>query len=58
MEDLRVTRKKDDRLTNISDKAEYEHLLRRFHVEEEKKNMKHLLFGSERLSPADRDGKD
>ncbi|MEJ2201146.1 MAG: hypothetical protein P8X63_09060 [Desulfuromonadaceae bacterium] len=50
MADLQKVREKDDRLTSVSDKIEHEHLLRRFHEEEERRNMKHLLFGMERLS--------
>jgi hypothetical protein len=50
MEDLWRIRDKGYRLTNISEKAEYERLVRRFHEDEERENIKNLLFGTGRLS--------
>jgi hypothetical protein len=49
MEDLWRIREQDYRLTNISEKAEYERLVRRFHEDEERENIKNLLFGTERF---------
>lgn len=49
MEDLWKIREQDYRLTNISERAEYERLVRRFHEDEERENMKNLLFGAGRL---------
>jgi len=50
MEDLWRIREQDYRLTNVSERAEYERLVRRFHEDEERENMKNLLYGTGRLS--------
>jgi hypothetical protein len=50
MEDLWRIREQNYRLTNISERAEYERLVRRFHEDEEKENLKNLLFGNGRLT--------
>ncbi len=50
MEDLWRIREQSYRLTNVSERAEYERLVRRFHEDEVRENMKNLLFGSDRLS--------
>lgn len=50
MEDLWRIRAQDYRLTGSSERAEYERLVRRFHEDEQRENMKNLLYGSERLS--------
>jgi hypothetical protein len=55
MEDLWRIREQDYRLTNSSEKAEYERLVRRFHEDEERENMKNLLFGTERLTRSEDD---
>lgn len=47
MEDLWRIHEQDYRLSGISEKAEYERLVRRFHEDEERENTKNLLFGSE-----------
>ena len=51
MEDLWRIHEMDYRLGNISEKAEYERLVRRFHEDEQRENMKNLLYGTDRLSP-------
>ncbi len=50
MEDLWRIRAQDYRLTNSSERAEYERLVRRFHEDEERDNIKNLLYGTSRLS--------
>lgn len=50
MEDLWRIREQSYRLTNVSERAEYERLVRRFHEEEVRENMKNLLFGTDRLT--------
>jgi len=50
MEDLWRIREQDYRLTNVSERAEYERLVRRFHEDEERENMKNLLYGTGRFS--------
>ncbi len=52
MEDLWRIRAQDYRLTNSSERAEYERLVRRFREDEERENMKNLLYGTEQLSPS------
>jgi len=50
MEDLWRIHEQDYRLSNISERAEYERLVRRFHEDEERENIKNLLYGTGRLT--------
>ena len=52
MEDLWKLREMGFRLGELADQAEYDRLVKRFHEEEQKVNLKNLLFGEEHLSPA------
>ncbi len=49
MEDLWKVKDMDYRQSSVEDRAEYDRLVRRFHEEEEKANMKNLLYGKVRL---------
>jgi hypothetical protein len=50
MEDLWRIRNQSYRLTNASERAEYERLVRRFHEDEVRENTKNLLFGTDSLT--------
>ncbi len=50
MEDLKKNREQINRLPNVTEKAECEHLIHRFNQDEEQKNTKNLLFGTSHLS--------
>jgi len=58
MEDLWRIRAQDYRLSNTSERAEYERLVRRFHEDEERENIKNLLFGEARLRRLTHDDED
>jgi len=54
MEDLWRVHDQDYRLSNrVTERAEYERLVRRFHEDEERENMKNLLFGDAHLTRSD-----
>jgi hypothetical protein len=54
MEDLWRVHDQDYRLSSrVTERAEYERLVRRFHEDEERENMRNLLFGDAHLSRAD-----
>lgn len=46
MEDLWKLKEMGYRLTDLADRAEYDRLLKRFHEEEQRINLKNLLYGS------------
>jgi hypothetical protein len=54
MEDLWRVHEQDFRLSNrLTERAEYERLVRRFHQEEERENAKNLLYGDVHLTRED-----
>lgn len=58
MKNLRKTRARDGSPVNVSDRVQHERLVRRFHEDEERENIKNLLFGEARLqrpAPTDED---
>jgi hypothetical protein len=50
MEDLWKLKKIGYRLNDMTDRAEYDHMLKRFRDEEKNENMKNLLYGQQTLS--------
>lgn len=53
MDDLRKTRDRGARLGDLADQAEYDTLVKRYREEEQRNNMKNLLYGSDSLPPKD-----
>ncbi len=45
MEDLWKLRDMEYRLKDLADRAEYDRLVKRFHQDEERDNLKNLLYG-------------
>jgi hypothetical protein len=56
MEDLWKLRDMGYRVDDLGDRAEYDRLLRRFHEEEQRNNLRNLLYGDAILSGADKAG--
>ena len=52
MEDLWKLREMGFRLGEMADQAEYDRLIKRFREEEQKTNLKNLLFGESHFSQA------
>ena len=50
MEDLWKITKLDYRIASVSDRAQYDRLVRSFREEEERYNREHLLYGSDQLT--------
>jgi len=53
MEDLWKITKLDYRTASVSDRAQYDRLVRSFREEEERYNRDHLLFGNDQLTRPD-----
>lgn len=51
MEDFWKLKKLGYRLDDLSDRAEYDLMVKRFHDEEKSANMKNLLYGQQKLEP-------
>ncbi len=59
MEDLWRVHEQDFRLSSrLTERAEYERMVRRFHQEEERENAKNLLYGDAHLTREDDFGVD
>ncbi len=56
MEDLWKIRDISYRQSNVDERAEYDRLVRRFREEEEKENMRNLLYGKVRLQKSSEHG--
>ena len=55
MEDLWKLRDMGYRVDDLGDRAEYDRLLRRFHEEEQRSNLRNLLYGDAILSGDDKE---
>jgi hypothetical protein len=53
MEDLWKITKLDYRIASVSDRAQYDRLVRSFREEEERYNRDHLLYGDDHLTRPD-----
>lgn len=53
MEDLWKMREMRYRVNDLGDRAEYDRLLRRFHEEEQRNNLRNLLYGDATLNGED-----
>lgn len=54
MEDRRKTAERGPRLDDPADRVEYDTLVKRYREEEQRTNMKNLLYGTDRLSPGEK----
>jgi len=51
VEDLWKLREMGYRLNDVAERAEYDRLVKRFHEEEQKTNMRNLLYGEGKIPP-------